>query len=88
MGKNLAVALDQVRVAKFVAALKLVSDFVRTNRDFFSDLETWKQTGEMSPLILTFVEGFKLFSIKERKTFMEILKVLSMVLDENDHNNH
>lgn len=81
------VALDKVRVARFVAAMKVLSDFGRNNPDFFSDLEAWRQTGEMSPVILAFIEGFKLFTAKERETFVLFLKVLSMVLDEADHSN-
>jgi hypothetical protein len=41
----------------------------------------------MSPVILAFIEGFKLFTDKERETFVVFLKVLSMVLDEADHSN-
>ena len=83
----MAVALDKVRVARFVAAMKVLSDFGRSNPDFFADLEAWRQTGEMSPVILAFIEGFKLFTPKERETFVVFLKVLSMVLDEADHSN-
>jgi len=83
----MAVALDKVRVARFVAAMKVLSDFGRNNPDFFADLESWRQTGEMSPVILAFIEGFKLFTAKERETFVVFLKVLSMVLDEADHSN-
>lgn len=81
------VALDKVRVARFVAAMKVLSDFGRNNPDFFADLEAWRQTGEMSPVILAFIEGFKLFTAKERETFVLFLKVLSMVLDEADRSN-
>jgi hypothetical protein len=81
------VALGQVRVVRFIAVLKLLGDFARNNSDFFVDLETWKQTGEMSPSILSFIEGFNLFTDKERKTFVELLKVLSKVLEENEQSN-
>lgn len=80
----MVVSLEQVRVARFVAVLKVLGEFARNNRDFFSDLETWRQTGERSPVILAFIEGFKLFTAKERETFVEFLKVLSMVLEESE----
>ena len=83
----MAIVLDKVRVARFVAAMKVLSDFGRNNPEFFADLEAWRQTGEMSPVILAFIEGFKLFTAKERETFVLFLKVLSMVLDEADHSN-
>jgi hypothetical protein len=73
----MATAIDQVRPAKFVAALNVISDFVRNNHDFFADLEIWKQTGEKSSLIVSFIEMFNLFALTERKRFVEVLKVLS-----------
>ena len=80
----MAIAIDQVRPAKFVAAVNVINDFVRNNHEFFADLETWKQTGEKSSLILSFFEGFNLFTLTERKRFVEVLKVLSMVLEESE----
>ena len=83
----MAIAIDQVRPAKFVAAVNVISDFVRNNHEFFADLETWKQTDEKSSLIVSFIEMFNLFTLTERKRFVEVLKVLSMVLEENEPSN-
>jgi len=47
-------------------------------------LETWKQTGEKSSLIVSFIEMFNLFALTERKRFVEVLKILSMVLEESE----
>jgi len=81
----MTISLDQVRISKFVAALKLLSDFARNNLDFFRDLEEWKHTREMSDSILAFTDTFKLFSTEERGRFVEFLKILSMVLEETEH---
>jgi len=83
----MAIALDKVRVSKFVAALNLLSDFARNNHDFFAELEEWKHTRELGPSILTFIEGFDLFTTDERKRFVEFLEVLSMVLEEAERSN-
>jgi hypothetical protein len=83
----MATAIDQVRPAKFVAAVNVISDFVRNNHEFFADLETWKQTDEKSSLIVSFIEMFNLFTLTERKRFVEVLKVMSMVLEEDGPSN-
>jgi hypothetical protein len=83
-GTNMAVSLDEVRVARFVATMKVLSDFAQTNPDFFSDLEVWERTREMSDSILAFIDAFKLFTTDERGRFVEFLKVLSEVLEGSD----
>ena len=83
----MATAIDQVRPAKVVAAVNVISDFVRNNHEFFADLETWKQTDEKSSLIVSFIEMFNLFTLTERKRFVEVLKVMSMVLEEDGPSN-
>lgn len=84
----MATAIDQVRPAKFVAVSRLLGDYVQNNHDFFADLETWKETGGKSPSIVSFIDTFNLFTLTERKRFVEVRKVLSIVLEESDHNDH
>jgi len=83
----MTVSLDGARVARFVATLNLLSDFARNNLDFFRDLETWKQTGQMSESLLGFIDTFKLFTTEERGRFVDFLKVLSMVLEQSERSN-
>lgn len=80
----MTVSLGEVRVSRFMAVLRLLTDFAGNNRDFFRDLEEWKHTQEMSPSILAFIEGFKLFTTEERGRFVEFLKVVSRMLEESE----